>query len=37
VTGLARDELREVIGVDRSMFEQIAKVGEAGDGELPFH
>jgi hypothetical protein len=36
VTGLARDELREVIGVSPDVFERIAKVGESGDGELPF-
>jgi len=31
-----QNRLRETIGVDRKMFEQIADVGEAGDGELPF-
>jgi hypothetical protein len=36
VTGLAREEMREIIGVSRDVFETVAKVGEAGDGELPF-
>jgi hypothetical protein len=36
LTALARDELREIVGVPKEVFESIAKVGEAGDGELPF-
>jgi hypothetical protein len=36
VTGLARDELRETIGCNSKIFEDVARVGEAGDGELPF-
>ncbi|MBR1233654.1 hypothetical protein [Bradyrhizobium sp. AUGA SZCCT0182] len=36
VTTLARDELRETIGCGREIFEQIAKVAEANNGELPF-
>lgn len=36
VTDLARDELREIIGVSKEVFEGVARVGEAGDGELPF-
>jgi hypothetical protein len=32
----ARDELRETIGVDRDIFENIAKAAEANNGELPF-
>ncbi|WP_146159797.1 hypothetical protein [Bradyrhizobium sp. MOS002] len=35
VTGKARNELREIIGTSREVFESIAKVGEARNGELP--
>lgn len=33
---LGRDELREIIGVDRPTFEQIASVSEKNSGRLPF-
>jgi hypothetical protein len=36
VTGMSRDELRETIACSREIFENVARVGEAGDGELPF-
>ncbi|MET3838743.1 hypothetical protein [Bradyrhizobium sp. OAE829] len=36
VVTVAREELRETIGCERAIFEQIAKVAEANDGELPF-
>lgn len=36
VVSLGRDELREIIGVDRDTFEQIASVSERNDGRLPF-
>ncbi|WOH55047.1 hypothetical protein [Bradyrhizobium sp. BWC-3-1] len=36
LTNLARDEMREIIGVSKDVFESVARVGEAGDGELPF-
>lgn len=36
VVSLGRDELRETIGVERQIFEQIAAAAEANNGELPF-
>lgn len=33
---VAREELRETIGCDRTIFEQIAQAAEANNGELPF-
>ncbi|MGY3159845.1 hypothetical protein ACVL91_009827 [Bradyrhizobium elkanii] len=36
VTGLARAELREIMGTSPEIFEQVAAVGEHRDGELPF-
>jgi len=36
VTGMSRDELRETIACSREIFENVARVSEAGDGELPF-
>src|SRR5438309_1915673 len=36
VTGLARNELHEIIGCSSEIFADIARVGEAGEGELPF-
>jgi hypothetical protein len=36
VVSLSRDELREIIGVDRNTFEKIASVAESNAGKLPF-
>lgn len=36
VVTLAKDELRETIGCERTIFEQIATAAEANDGEMPF-
>jgi hypothetical protein len=33
---LGRDELREIVGCDRQIFESIAQAAEANNGELPF-
>jgi hypothetical protein len=36
VTGLARKELQEIIGCSDEVFATVARVGDAGNGELPF-
>ncbi|MDI2103936.1 hypothetical protein [Bradyrhizobium sp. Mp64] len=36
VTSVARAELREIMGTTPEIFEQVAKVGEHRDGEMPF-
>jgi len=36
MTGMSRDQLRETIAYSREIFENVARFGEAGGGELPF-
>jgi hypothetical protein len=35
VTKLAREEVREILGINKEVFESIARAGEHGGGELP--